>query len=147
MSVELLNYSRAQRGFIIAGEIDTKKMPDARDAVLAAYSSFRTEPDLDSLTDITQRIANSIRHEMVFVSSSARMIRELLLDDRDPQEYQTLPYMMSQLNGDAVKQRLLSAFPEATNLSVFAAGPSPSAFPEACIITTTEQALDCKTSE
>ena len=147
MSVELVNYSRAQRGFIIAGEIDTKKMPDARDAVLAAYSSFRTEPDLDSLTDITQRIANSIRHEMVFVSSSARIIRELLLDERDPQDYQKLPDVISQLKGEDVRTRLLSAFPDVADVAVFAAGPAPSAFPEACIITTTEQALDCKTSE
>jgi predicted Zn-dependent peptidase len=143
MSVELVNYSRAQRGFVIAGEIDTEKMPEARDAVLAAFSSFRTEPDLDSLPDITQRIADSIRQEMVFVSSSARMIRELLLDERDPQAYQTLPDMISQLEGEAVRRRLLSAFPDAADLAVFAAGPDPSEFPDACIISTTEQALNC----
>ncbi|MEL6645448.1 MAG: insulinase family protein [Pseudomonadota bacterium] len=143
MSVELVNYSRAQRGVVIAGEIDTEKMPEARDAVLAAYSSFRTEPDLDSLTDITQRIADSIRQEMVFVNSSARIIRELLLDERDPQDYQTLPDAIAQLDVEAVQTRLVSAFPDAVDLAIFAAGPDPSAFPDACIITTTEQALAC----
>lgn len=144
MSVELLNYSRAQRGFVIAGEIDTEKMADARDAVLAAYGAFRAEPELDSLPDITLRLADSIRQEMVYVSSSAQMIRELLLDDRDSQDYQTLPDAFSGIDGEAVEKRLQTAFPDVPSLAIFAAGPDPSGFPDACVITTPEQAVGCK---
>lgn len=144
MSFDFVNYSRAQRGFVIVGEIETGKMLEARDAVLSAYKTFRAEPNLTSMPYIIQNFAESIRQQMVFVDSSAVMVRELLLDERDPQGYQTLPDEFAQINNEAVKRRLLSAFPDASNLAVFAAGPDPSAFQEACIITMPEQATECR---
>ncbi|NVO25587.1 M16 family metallopeptidase [Donghicola mangrovi] len=144
MSMELLNYSRLQRGFVITGEIDTAKMRQAQDAVLRAYADFRAAPGLDGLEDTTQRIADNIRQNMVYVSSSATMIRELLLDGRDPQDYHSIADDLAALTAKDVAQRLQSAFPQAGDLAVFAAGPDPQAFPDACVITAPEQALECR---
>lgn len=144
MSTELLNYSRSQRGFVITGEIDTAKMPQVHDAVLRAYGDFRAAPALGGLDGTTQRIADSIRQNMVYVSSSATMIRELLLDGRDPQDYHSIADDLAALTAEDVAQRLQSAFPQAGELAVFAAGPDPQAFPDACVITAPEQALECR---
>lgn len=144
MSVNVVNYSRAQRGFVIAGEIDTAKMPQARDAVLAAYDAFRSNPDLDNLPEITQRIADSIRQESVYVSSSAAMIRELVLDGRAVENYHSLPDDIANMSPEIVQQRLREAFPDSGSLAIFAAGPDAAAFPDACVITDAVQALRCR---
>lgn len=144
MSMEILNYSRFQRGFVIAGEIDTAKLRQAHDAVLRAYSDFRAAPALDGLEGMTQRIADSIRQNMMYVSSSATLIRELFLDGWDPQDYHSIADDLAALTAEDVAQRLQSAFPQASELAVFAAGPDPEAFPDACIITAPEQALECR---
>lgn len=144
MSMELVNYSRSQRGFVITGEIDSTKMPLVRDAVLRAYGDFRAAPDLGGLEGTTQRIADNIRQNTVYVSSSATIIRELILDGRDPQDYHSIADDLAAITADDVILRLQSAFPEAGDLAVFAAGPDPQAFPDACVITAPEQALECR---
>lgn len=144
MSIEIFNYSRSQRGFVIAGEIETAKMPQVYDSVLQIYSEFRADPALGGLEDTTRRIADSIQQNMVYVSSSATTIRELLLDGRDPQEYHSIADDLTAITANDVAKRLQSAFPEAGALATFAAGPDPQAFPDACVITAPEQALNCR---
>lgn len=144
MSFDLVNYSRKQRSFVIGGEIETEKMPLVRDAVLTAYDAFRIDPALDRLPDVSKRIAESIQEHMTYVSDSAFMIRELILAGKDPQEYHSLPDDLRAFTDEDMRLRLRSVFPEAADLAVFAAGPDPSAFPEACVITTAAQATDCK---
>ncbi len=143
MFTELSNYSRKQRVLVVGGEIDTSKMSEVRDAVQLAYKQFVEAPDLTLLEEISVRLSDSIRQEQVYVSSSAAMIRELLLDQRDPQEYQGFADSLTAIKEEDIMDRLLNAFPAPGTLSVFAAGPDPSAFPDACVITETAQAAQC----
>lgn len=143
MGVDIAAYSRSQRVLAIHGEIDTDKMPAARDAVLKAYTNFLTAPDTSRLSAITTQLADDVRQDHVYVSSSAATIRELLLQGRDLGEYHSLPEDLLALTPGDVQERLTQAFPTPQKLAIFAAGPDPDAFPEACVITAPKQAVDC----
>lgn len=143
MSAGYTNYSRRQRLLFIAGEIDTDKMADVREAVLAAYAEFLTDPDLTELGNMGQRVAESLRNDLEYVNTSARFIRETLLDELDEDVYHTLPNMVEELTEEQAKDRLTTAFPKAEDLLVFAVGSDPSAFPDACVIEEPYQAEDC----
>lgn len=143
MGVELAAYSRSQRVLAIHGEIDTEKMPAARDAVLETYAAFRAAPDTTRLSNITTHLADEVRQDNIYVSSSAATIREMLLQGGDPEDYHSLPDDLLAITPGDVQARLAQAFPASDNLAIFAAGPDPDSFPEACVITAPAQAVDC----
>lgn len=144
MSTGYTNYSRRQRILFIGGEIDTDKMAEAREAVLAAYAEFRADPDLTELGNMGQRVAESLRNDLQYVNTSARFIRETVLDELEMDVYHTLPDTMEKITEEQAKDRLNTAFPKADDLLIFAVGPDPSAFPDACVIEETHEAEGCK---
>lgn len=118
-------------------------MVEARKAVLETYDTFLNSPDTTLLSDFATGLAERTRERQVFVSSSATMIRELMLDGRDPRDYLTLAGSFETINAEQLKERLTTAFPAAESLAVFAAGPDPSGFLDACVITDPRDAQDC----
>lgn len=147
MTAEFANYTRALRVFLIAGEIDTEKMPQARDAILRAYADFVASPDMTLLGETAEGLANQLREARGYVSGSAGMLRELVIDGIDPQTLKTLPEDIEALTEADIVARLQTVFPAPGSLVIYAAGPDPAAFPEACVITEPAEALNCKGAE
>jgi zinc protease len=143
MSMEIANYSRSQRILAISGEIDSARMAEVREAVLDTYAEFRDDPDTDLLQEVSTRLADDIRRSQSFVNSSARIIRELALDGRDLQSFHTLADDVEAVTDEMLRDRLTTEFPEPGALAVFGAGPDPSVFPDACVVTEPAQAAEC----
>lgn len=51
---------------------------------------------------------------------------------------------IAQITADNVKSRLVSSFPKPDQLIVIVAGPDPDALAGACVITNTQQAVNCR---
>ena len=144
MGMQFSNFTRESRVVTISGEVEGAKMAAVVSAVLESYSTFLNDPDTDQLADFTTRIADRIRDNQKFVSTSAEMIRELVLHGRDPQGYHDLADTTEALTATDIKARLTAAFPPADQLAVFAAGPDPSHLPGACVIVEPAQAVSCR---
>lgn len=143
MTDQSANYSRSQWVLVISGEIDGRKMAEVRAAVLAADGEFIANPDTALLGEVKPRFAEGFRREQVFVSSYANMIRELVLDNRGPQEYHTLPDAIEAMTDEILRERLNTGFPKQHELAIFGAGADPSVFPDACVVTEPAQAARC----
>lgn len=147
MGAQLFNFSRDMRFFSISGEIEGAKMETVASAVLDTYAAFRADPDTTQLGQIKTHIASNLGNEQKYVSSSAEMIRELILQNRDVQSYHSFVENTEAITAEDVADRLATAFPPADQLGIFAAGPDPSVLPGACVITSAEEAASCATQD
>ena len=143
VNAELAAYSRSQRALAIYSEVEADKMEAAVDAILDTYADFKANVDTSKLDQTRAFIADEVRQEQVYVSDSAFILREILLQQRPPEDYQTLPDDVEGLGPEDLQARLDAAFPEADAFMVFAVGPDPSTLPGACVIKNPIEVLEC----
>lgn len=128
----------------ITGEIDTEKLAEARDTILASYNDFRINPDLSGLDDARGIWGDLIQENISYVDVSAFALRETLINGDDYTAIVRSEDIVRARTQEQVKARIMSAFPPADQLSVFAISPDENALPGACVITNYRDAVTCK---
>lgn len=137
------NYDQATRIMFIAGEVETSKLAQSSDVMRVAYEAYRSSPDLTSLNELRQRIADEVAQNILHVDMAARTILQLVLDGRDPGDVPRLNELLAAITAKDVEERLASVFPQGSNLIVVAVSPDANALPGACVITEIEQVQQC----
>jgi len=132
------------RILFVFGEVEPDKLEQARDTVTQVYGTFVSDPDLSTLPGLRKNLSDGVSNNVEYVDIAARTILGQALAELDVTVIPKLGQAIAQITAENVKSRLVSFFPKPDQLIVIVAGPDPDALAGACVITNTQQAVNCR---
>lgn len=141
---EFADFNLDTRILFVFGEVEPDNLEQARDAVTQVYGKFVSDPDLSTLPELRKNLSDGVSNNVEYVDIAARTILGQALAELDVTVIPKLGQAIAQITAEDVKSRLVSSFPKPDQLIVIVAGPDPDALAGACVITNTQQAVDCR---
>ena len=137
------NFTREHRILYMAGEADADKIAETEQAVRQAYSDFyRSGPDTE-LTQLKAPLETLFSELEVFAVDQARSELQSILDGFGTGESMQLSAELAGVTEASLRERLSEAFPAPEEFIVVAVSPDASALPQACVITSPQEAINC----
>jgi zinc protease len=137
-------YSRELRFLFLAGEVETGKLAEAETIVRTAYAEFLKAPQLGDLSALKRPLATHIEQNMRDPITASFPLLVGLLDGQDPDVILRLTALLEEVTDETLHSRASSAFPSAEDLIVLAVSPDATALPDACVIKTPPEAVNCR---
>ena len=135
------NYTREHRILFMAGEVDTNQVAETEAVVREAYATFRANGLEGDLADRKAPLASRFSELADVVAVQANSALESALDgypaERSPKDE------LEAVTEASLNERLNTAFPSMDEFIVIAVSPDAEALPEACVIMTPREAVDC----
>lgn len=143
-SAQIDAYARNLRVLILSGEVETGQLAEAEAVVRDAYSTFRAKVpvgDIASLKAPLSGLTGQAASDPLAASYSALMA---LFDGQDPAQSLALTALLDRVSDATLWTRAGSAFPAGDAMIVLAVSPEASALPGACVITSPQEAANCR---
>lgn len=137
------NFSRANRVFVIGGEVEDAQLLDVRDTILETYETFRTTGDFPGFEDQRQELVDILVEEMQYFDTAAFSILQTRMDGMDPAIIPGIADYAAGFTLPQVQERLKDIYPSRDELIVLAISPNADALPGACVITQIADAAKC----
>ena len=137
------NYTRDLRILVMTGEVETAKLTDVETTVRQAYTDFRANGLPGDLADHKALHAPTFANLTDFVVDLARTEMQGALDGSQPGRSLQLAAEIDAITEDSIAARLQDAYPTADDFIVVAVSPDATALPDACVITTPQEAVSC----
>lgn len=135
------NYTREHRILFMFGEVDTNQMAEAEALVREAYTSFRQDGLKGELADHKAPLEAYLSDVDDLVAVQAGSALESALDGYPVKR--SLKEELEAVTETSLNERLDTAFPRVDEFIVIAVSPDVDALPEACVIMTPREALEC----
>jgi zinc protease len=137
-------YSRDLRFLFLAGDVETSKLAEAETIVRAAYAEFLKAPQLGDLAARKVSLETKIEQNMRDPIAASWALLMGLLDGQDPDATLRFSALLEEVTDATLHSRASSAFPSAEDLIVLAVSPDATALPDACVIKTPPEAVNCR---
>ncbi|XGA80734.1 insulinase family protein [Halomonas sp. CH40] len=135
------NYTREHRILAMAGDIDTNQVAETEAVVREAYANFRQDGLKGELADHKAPLASRLAELADLVAVQASSALESALDEYPVER--SLNEELEAVTEASLNERLNTAFPSMDEFIVIAVSPDAEALPEACVIMTPREAVDC----
>lgn len=137
-------YARDLRFLALSGEVETAKLAEAETIVRTAYADFLQSPPMGDLSERKSPFVTYGEETAKDPIAASFSAMNALFDGHDPYLALTLPSLLEKVTDATLWSRAASAFPSADQLIVLAVSPDAAALPGACVISTPEQAVNCR---
>ena len=138
------NYTRESRVLFVAGEVESGRLAEVEEVVCDAFAAFRKAGPGGDLAARKAPLRAQFAKMPDFVLDVARAELQSALDGFQPGRSLRLAAEFDAVTEESLRARLAGAFPGAGDFIVIAVSPDGNAMPNACVITTPEQAADCR---
>ena len=127
----------------IHGSVDTSRVNEYVEAILQTYGEFVESPSLEGLDQYLSSMEETLeRRRNHPVPLSLDILRAVLRG----YEVSGIPDRLAsaeRFTADVIRGRVRSAYPDAGDLLIVVASPDAGALPDACVIETPEEVLEC----
>ncbi len=137
-------FARDLRFLALSGEVETAKLAEAETIVRTAYADFLKSPPMGDLSERKSPFVTYGEETAKDPIAASFSAMNALFDGHDPYLALTLPSLLAKVTDATLWSRAASAFPSADQLIVLAVSPDAAALPGACVISTPEQAVNCR---
>ncbi|MFN5826364.1 MAG: M16 family metallopeptidase [Rhodobacterales bacterium] len=137
-------FARDLRFLALSGEVETAKLAEAETIVRTAYADFLKSPPMGDLSERKSPFVTYGEETAKDPIAASFSAMNALFDGHDPYLALTLPSLLEKVTDATLWSRAASAFPSADQLIVLAVSPDAAALPGACVISTPEQAVNCR---
>ncbi|WP_189470054.1 M16 family metallopeptidase [Litchfieldella qijiaojingensis] len=137
------NFTRDHRIIVMAGEVDTSKIADAESVVREAYIKFQKTGLEGDVAERKAPLKAYLSEINDFVIDLAGVELQNSLDGGDPGRVQNSIDELEAVTEVSLSERLKNAFPKIDEFTVIAVSPEADSLPDACVITTPREAVDC----
>jgi len=135
--------SNEHQMIVFSGEVETAKIAEAEQAARKAYADFRANAEIKKLTDLKKPYETGLKKDLKDTGSVAYDAVISKIYGMDSSRALKLLEEIEVITEQSIKQRLNTAFPKVDELIVVVDSPDADALPDACVISTSEDALDC----
>lgn len=141
--VGLASYSRDDRILYMTGDVETAKLAEAERVIRNAYADFRRNGPSGDLEDRKAELREAFDELADLVVAPARAELQGALDGFEPGLSLRLVDQINAVTTESVRQRLDEGFPGPDDLIMIAVSPDADALPDACVIRTPSEAVNC----
>ncbi|MBB3141781.1 M16 family metallopeptidase [Halomonas organivorans] len=141
------NLTGDHRVMSMAGEVDTSKIAEAESVVREAYRKFRKTGMEGDIVERKVPLEAYFSEINDHVMDLARVELQSSLDGGDPGRVLRIMDEIEAVTDVSLNERLKDAFPEMDEFTVIAVSPEADSLPDACVITTPREAVDCLYSD
>ena len=138
------NFDAENRLLYISTGVETRKLAAARDLIRTTYETYRTAPDFSGFDTYRRGFADFVAEDIDYIDGAADAILLLELFGQDSSLVPQAEEFVLNTKASDVANRMKNVFPQADRLIVVAVSPDAQAMPGACVITTIDQAKDCR---
>ncbi|MGM0824047.1 MAG: M16 family metallopeptidase [Pseudomonadota bacterium] len=137
------NYTREDRILVMSGEIETDQVADTEGLVREVYATFRQNGLEGDLADHKAPLASHFSDVANLVAVQAGNELQRALDGFPSGSSLNTLDKLEAVTESSLNERLDNAFPKVDDFIVIAVSPESDALPEACVIKTPREAVDC----
>jgi len=142
-SAEVSGFTANQRFVIFSGQVETSKIADVENKIREAYSDFRANPVIDDLQKFKAPFEKDFKEFSKDTGSTSNSVLFAKLLGMDTARTLELQKELDAITEEDLSHRIKTGFPKIDDFIVLVDSPDDTALPDACVITTPRQAVDC----
>jgi zinc protease len=142
-SAAIDNFSHNDRFMFMLGQVETTKLAETERAVRKAYADFKQNGPNADLATWKSLFYGPFENLWNTPESAASAAIQVKIDGQLSSRVNELRREIDAVTLDSIKSRLASAYPAADGFVVVAISPDASALPDACVIRSPEEVVNC----
>jgi zinc protease len=142
-SAAIDNFSHDNRFIFMWGQVETTKLTETERAIRKAYSDFKQNGPNADLAPWKSLFYSAFENLWQTPDAAASTAIQIKIDGHPSSRVNELRQEIDAVTLDSIKSRLSSAYPAADGFVVVAISPDASALPDACVIQSPEEVVNC----